>query len=73
MIKLKTFSAAVIAATVMATAVPAMADLSFPMLSYRTGPYGPNGTEFADGYADYFTMLNERDGGIGGVKVVTPE
>lgn len=73
MIKLKTFSAAVIAATIMATAVPAMADLSFPMLSYRTGPYGPNGTEFADGYADYFTLLNERDGGIGGVKVVTPE
>jgi len=73
MIKLKTFSAAVIAATVMATAVPAMADLSFPMLSYRTGPYGPNGTEFADGYADYFTMLNERDGGIGGVKAITPE
>jgi branched-chain amino acid transport system substrate-binding protein len=73
MIKLKTFSAAVVAATIMATAVPAMADLSFPMLSYRTGPYGPNGTEFADGYADYFTMLNERDGGIGGVKVVTPE
>lgn len=73
MIKLKTFSAAVIAATIMATAVPAMADLNFPMLSYRTGPYGPNGTEFADGYADYFTLLNERDGGIGGVKVVTPE
>ncbi len=73
MIKLKTFSAAVVAATIMATAVPAMADLSFPMLSYRTGPYGPNGTEFADGYADYFTMLNERDGGIGGVKAVTPE
>ena len=73
MIKLKTFSAAVVAATIMATAVPAMADLSFPMLSYRTGPYGPNGTEFADGYADYFTLLNERDGGIGGVKVVTPE
>ena len=73
MIKLKTFSAAVVAATIMATAVPAMADLNFPMLSYRTGPYGPNGTEFADGYADYFTLLNERDGGIGGVKVVTPE
>jgi branched-chain amino acid transport system substrate-binding protein len=48
-------------------AAPAMADLVFPSLSYRTGPYAANGIPFADGYADYFTMLNERDGGIGGV------
>ncbi|MEM7463942.1 MAG: ABC transporter substrate-binding protein [Pseudomonadota bacterium] len=47
---------------------PALADLVFPSLSYRTGPYGPNGIPFADGYADYFTLVNERDGGIGGVK-----
>jgi branched-chain amino acid transport system substrate-binding protein len=72
-VKLKSLSAAVVAATIMATAMPAMADLTFPMLSYRTGPYGPNGNEFADGYADYFTLLNERDGGIGGVKTETPE
>jgi len=45
---------------------PAMADLVFPSLSYRTGPYAANGIPFADGYADYFTLLNERDGGIGG-------
>ena len=48
-------------------ASPVMADLVFPSLSYRTGPYAAGGTPFADGYADYFTMLNERDGGIGGV------
>ncbi|GGH33992.1 amino acid/amide ABC transporter substrate-binding protein, HAAT family [Cribrihabitans marinus] len=47
---------------------PAMADLTFPSLSYRTGPFAAGGIPFADGYADYFTMLNERDGGIGGVK-----
>ncbi|MGR3761539.1 ABC transporter substrate-binding protein [Roseobacteraceae bacterium NS-SX3] len=47
---------------------PAMADLVFPSLSYRTGPYAAGGIPFADGYADYFTLLNERDGGIGGVK-----
>jgi len=46
---------------------PALADLVFPSLSYRTGPFGANGALFADGYADYFTLLNERDGGIGGV------
>jgi branched-chain amino acid transport system substrate-binding protein len=46
---------------------PAMADLVFPSLSYRTGPYAAGGIPFADGYADYFTLLNQRDGGIGGV------
>jgi branched-chain amino acid transport system substrate-binding protein len=53
-------------ATMMA-ASPVMADLVFPSLSYRTGPYAAGGIPFADGYADYFTMLNARDGGIGGV------
>ena len=48
-------------------AAPAMADLVFPSLSYRTGPYAAGGIPFADGYADYFTLLNARDGGIGGV------
>ncbi len=53
----------------------AHADLVFPSLSYRTGPYAPNGIPFADGYADYFTLLNERDGGIGGepIKVIECE
>ena len=48
-------------------ASPVMADLVFPSLSYRTGPYAAGGIPFADGYQDYFTLLNERDGGIGGV------
>jgi branched-chain amino acid transport system substrate-binding protein len=43
-------------------------ELVFPSLDYRTGPYAPGGIPFADGYQDYFTLLNERDGGIGGVK-----
>ncbi len=47
---------------------PVMADLVFPDLSYRTGPYAAGGIPFSDGYNDYFTLLNERDGGIGGVK-----
>ncbi|MDX1742927.1 MAG: ABC transporter substrate-binding protein [Ruegeria sp.] len=48
---------------------PVLADLVFPSLSYRTGPYAASGIPFADGYADYFTLLNERDGGIGGVPI----
>ncbi|MFD1510353.1 ABC transporter substrate-binding protein [Lacimonas salitolerans] len=55
-------------AAVMAGA-PAMAELTFTALSYRTGPYAANGIPFADGYEDYFTLLNERDGGIGGEPV----
>ncbi len=47
---------------------PALADLTFPDLSYRTGAYAAGGIPFSDGYSDYFTLLNERDGGIGGVK-----
>ncbi|MEM0942689.1 MAG: ABC transporter substrate-binding protein [Pseudomonadota bacterium] len=58
-----------LAAAVVGMAVPASADLVFPSLDYRTGPYAPNGIPLADGYADYFTLLNERDGGIGGVPV----
>ena len=50
-------------------AAPAMAELTFTALSYRTGPYAANGIPFADGYQDYFTLLNERDGGIGGEPV----
>jgi len=53
---------------------PAMAnELVFPSLSYRTGPFAPGGIPFADGYADYFTLLNQRDGGIGGVMTSVPE
>jgi branched-chain amino acid transport system substrate-binding protein len=59
-------------AAVMA-AGPVMADLVFPSLSYRTGPYAAGGIPFADGYADYFTMLNARDGGIGGIMTKVPE
>ncbi len=68
---------AVAALTVGATAIaePAMAqnEQFFPALVYRTGPYAPNGVPFADGVADYWTLINERDGGINGVKIVFEE
>ena len=65
--------AALAAAAMLATTVPAMADLTVPNLSYRTGSYAANGIPYSDGFADYFTLLNERDGGIGGEKVAVPE
>src|SRR5215211_129343 len=36
----------------------------FPALVYRSGAYAPNGIPFANGYADYLKLVNERDGGI---------
>ncbi len=57
-------------ALTMTAAAPAIAEtLHFPMLSYRTGPFAPGGIPFADGYADYLRLINERDGGIGGVPI----
>ena len=62
------FKNAVITATLLLFIAPmgVLADLVIPSLSYRTGPYSPGGIPFADGFSDYFTLLNERDGGIGG-------
>jgi len=45
----------------------------FPLLSYRTGPYAPNGTPWANGKQDYLKMINARDGGINGVKLTWEE
>jgi len=44
-------------------------ELLVPHLTYRVGPFAANGTMGANAITDYFTMLNERDGGIGGLKV----
>ena len=54
-----------------AVATPAMAqgEQYVPSLVYRTGPYAPNGIPFANGVIDYWNMINERDGGINGVKL----
>jgi branched-chain amino acid transport system substrate-binding protein len=44
-----------------------------PLFTYRTGPYANSGIPIANGMHDYLTMLNERDGGIGGVKLTIEE
>lgn len=51
----------------------AMADQPVPSLVYRTGAYAPSGIPLANGYADYFNMINMRDGGVGGVKLAVEE
>jgi branched-chain amino acid transport system substrate-binding protein len=66
-----TLAAAVVMAPLMVSSASAY-ELVMPSLDYRTGPYAPNGIPFANGYSDYLTMLNERDGGIEGVKIKNP-
>lgn len=49
------------------------AEQFIPSLVYRTGPYAPNGIPFANGFMDYMKLLNARDGGINGVKILVEE
>ena len=56
-----------------ATGAQAGDTLFIPSLTYRTGPFAGGGIPFANGFADYFNMLNERDGGIGGVRITVEE
>lgn len=44
-----------------------------PIPSYRTGPYAAGGTGYYGGILDYYSLLNERDGGVGGVKLIWSE
>ena len=69
------FALAAAALGVTAIGEPALAQQEqfIPNLVYRTGPYAPNGIPFANGLSDYLTMVNERDGGINGVKIITEE
>jgi len=40
-----------------------------PANFYWVGPYAPGGSGFGGGIIDYMQMLNERDGGINGVRL----
>lgn len=67
--------ALVLAATLAGTAIPAAAEDSIyvPLFTYRTGPFSGSGIYIAEGMHDYLEMLNQRDGGIGGVKLKIEE
>jgi len=66
-------AAALAAGLTLAAAAQAQNEQFIPGLVYRTGAYAPNGIPFADGTADYIAMLNARDGGINGVKLLWEE
>ncbi len=71
----KIATAVALCSAVGAFSVPVLAQdsLYMPSMTYRTGPFAGGGIPFADGYADYFNMLNERDGGINGVRIEVEE
>ena len=45
----------------------------FPLQSYRVGPYAAGGTGFFGGFIDYMQLINQRDGGVNGVKLTWSE
>jgi branched-chain amino acid transport system substrate-binding protein len=70
---IKTLVAATAATVLLATSgIAAAADQYVPLLSYRVGPYGSNGTSFYGGMIDYMTLVNQS-GGINGVKLTWEE
>ena len=48
-------------------------EIFVPVLVYRTGAYAPNGVPWADGFVDYLKLVNERDGGVNGIKIAFEE
>ncbi|MBI4273137.1 MAG: ABC transporter substrate-binding protein, partial [Rhizobiales bacterium] len=70
---LGTAFAAMLGAPALTSMAQAQDSIFVPLLTYRTGPFAGSGIPIANGLHDYLTMLNERDGGIGGVKLNVEE
>jgi branched-chain amino acid transport system substrate-binding protein len=75
-LKLK-LAAAALAASAGLVAVPDAAaqanEIFVPVLVYRSGAYAPNGVPWADGFVDYLKLVNERDGGVNGIRIAYEE
>lgn len=75
--KIRQLSLGLLAAAVLAApaAAPVQAEegIYIPLLTYRTGAFADSGTPIANGLSDYFELLNTRDGGINGVKLIVEE
>ena len=73
----KQLAAAALAVASIAVGAPAalaQANEQFiPLLVYRTGQFAPLGIPWADGKQDYLKLVNARDGGVNGVKLVFEE
>lgn len=72
--KLKTNLALALAITSLAGSFAAQAAEQFIGLpSYRVGAYASGGSGIYGGWIDYMQLINERDGGVGGVKLTWEE
>lgn len=69
MLKTAILAAALGAGAALAMPAAAQDTLNLPNLTYRTGPFATSGIPLANGQLDYLTMLNERDGGLNGVRI----
>lgn len=69
----KTVIALGIASTLGLTDSFAAGEQYFPLQSYRVGPYAAGGTGFFGGFIDYMKYINEKEGGVNGVKLVWSE
>jgi len=57
-----------------AIVTPALSqEIVVPNLSYRTGPFAATGIPLMNGQRDYIALLNQRDGGVGGVRLAYEE
>ena len=67
--------AALTLSAISAVPLPAFAQdtVYVPLLTYRTGAFAGSGIHIANGMRDYLEMLNQRDGGIGGAKIIIEE
>jgi branched-chain amino acid transport system substrate-binding protein len=62
---------AAVAAALVSTGANAQNEQFIPANGYWVGPYAPGGSGFFGGMVDYFNLINNRDGGINGVKITT--
>ncbi len=67
------FIASVMSCLWFSQGVMAAKGIYIPLFTYKTGPFAGSGIPTGNGMADYLTMLNERDGGIGEVPVIVEE
>ena len=68
----KTTALGLAAGAMLATGIAQSAqadELFVPILSYRTGAFAGSGIPQANGFTDYLELVNQRDGGVNGVKI----
>ena len=65
--------AAMLGSTQFVATAQAQDSVYIPLFTYRTGPFSVGGIPIANGLHDYLAMLNARDGGINGAKLIIEE